>query len=368
LYFMMATQDIAVDGWALTILSKSNVGYASTCNSVGQTLGYFLSYVGFLALNNPETCNKYFRSEPSTEGLVSLGGFIGFWGWAFLIVTVLVWFLKSEKPDDEEDELGVAETYRQLWGVLQLPAVRSLCVILFTCKMGFAATDSITGLKIVEYGLPKEDLALMSTFLVPMGILFPMLIAKFTGGPDPMGMFMLGVLPRVVVGALYMYLVYQMGQATGGGGAVPTWLYVVLMGAALLHEFASNLMFVSQMSFFNRISDPKIGGTYMTLLNTVANLGSKWPTSVVMFLVEPLTTKGCTKLLLDDPPPATGFMRWHGTSCSEACAAASGKCVTTTDGFFTLSTISIGLALGWFVLMQHRVKQLRAFTADKWLL
>ena len=32
-------------------------------------------------------------------------------------------------------------------------------------------------------------------------------------------------------------------------------------------------MFVSQMAFNAKISDPTIGGTYMTLLNTVANLG-----------------------------------------------------------------------------------------------
>jgi PAT family acetyl-CoA transporter-like MFS transporter 1 len=32
-------------------------------------------------------------------------------------------------------------------------------------------------------------------------------------------------------------------------------------------------MFVSQMAFFAQISDPKIGGTYMTLLNTLGNLG-----------------------------------------------------------------------------------------------
>ena len=32
-------------------------------------------------------------------------------------------------------------------------------------------------------------------------------------------------------------------------------------------------MFVSQMAFHAKISDPAIGGTYMTLLNTVANLG-----------------------------------------------------------------------------------------------
>lgn len=30
LNFLAATQDIAVDGWALTMLSRKNVGYAST--------------------------------------------------------------------------------------------------------------------------------------------------------------------------------------------------------------------------------------------------------------------------------------------------------------------------------------------------
>lgn len=41
-----ATQDIAVDGWALTLLSRRNVGLASTANAVGQTVGYFAAFSG----------------------------------------------------------------------------------------------------------------------------------------------------------------------------------------------------------------------------------------------------------------------------------------------------------------------------------
>ena len=52
LNFLAATQDIAVDGWALTMLQRHNVGYASTCNSVGQTAGYFLGYVFFMGLES----------------------------------------------------------------------------------------------------------------------------------------------------------------------------------------------------------------------------------------------------------------------------------------------------------------------------
>lgn len=72
--FLAATQDIAVDGWALTMLSRENVGYASTCNSVGQTAGYFLGNVLFLALESASFCNKYLRFQPQPQGIVTLSG------------------------------------------------------------------------------------------------------------------------------------------------------------------------------------------------------------------------------------------------------------------------------------------------------
>ena len=62
LYVLMATQDIAVDAWALTMLSKENVGLASSCNTIGLTAGYMISYIGFLAFNSAEFCNTWLRS------------------------------------------------------------------------------------------------------------------------------------------------------------------------------------------------------------------------------------------------------------------------------------------------------------------
>lgn len=58
----------------------------------------------------------------------------------------------------------------------------------------------------------------------------------------------------------------------GGGAKFITWIVT----AVVLHEVASNCMFVAQMAFFSRVSDPLIGGTYMTLLNTIANVGGRW--------------------------------------------------------------------------------------------
>jgi len=76
-----------VDGWALTMLQRRNVSLASTCNSVGQTTGYFLGYVIFLGLESPEFCNAYLRSNPLPHGIVTLPGFLYFWGIVFLLLT-----------------------------------------------------------------------------------------------------------------------------------------------------------------------------------------------------------------------------------------------------------------------------------------
>lgn len=72
LVFLCATQDIAVDGWALTLISPSNLSYASTAQTVGLTAGQFLSFTVFLALSSPDFANKYFRSTPSEVGLFTL--------------------------------------------------------------------------------------------------------------------------------------------------------------------------------------------------------------------------------------------------------------------------------------------------------
>ena len=53
-------------------------------------------------------------------------------------------------------------------------------------------------------------------------------------------------------------------------------------------------MFVASMAFFAKISDPAVGGTYMTFLNTIANLGGNWPTTAALWFVDALTFRQCS--------------------------------------------------------------------------
>ena len=134
LNLLAATQDIAVDGWALTMLSKENVGFASTCNTIGQTAGYFIAFTVFMALESADFCNSYLRFTPSDTGIVDLAGFLYFWGILFLVVTTLVGLLKHERQENLAQN-GVIGAYQQLYQIVKLPAIRSYVIALLTSKV-----------------------------------------------------------------------------------------------------------------------------------------------------------------------------------------------------------------------------------------
>ena len=52
-------------------------------------------------------------------------------------------------------------------------------------------------------------------------------------------------------------------------------------------------MSVAIMAFNARISDPRVGGTCLTLLNTVNNLGGNWCQTLALRLVDGLTWRNC---------------------------------------------------------------------------
>jgi len=365
LYFLMATQDIAVDGWALTMLSKENVGYASTCNTIGQTLGYFLAHVGFLALNSPETCNRFLRSTPQDVGMVTLGGFLWFWGWVFVLTTILVVFKKEKADEGEAAEVGVLETYRQLVQILRLPNVRALCVVLLTNKLAFAVTDSATSLKLVEYGMPKEEIALMSPMLVFTGIAIPVLLTKYTSGPRPLDVFTNAFVPRLGVGVLYAFLLplAKWSYHTPGTSSSTFRLYFIF--CVLLREVVSNSMFVSQMAFFARVSDPNIGGTYMTLLNTVSNLGGTWVKLMSLSALDYLTVRECWggegKEVIE-----MEVVCGRDPGAVEMCKSMGGTCSIATEGYYMEVMVCTLLGLGWFYLLRKVLHRLQETREEEW--
>ena len=165
--FLAATQDVAVDGWALTMLKPSNVGYAATCNSVGQTTGWIMGFVLFTTLES--------------QGVVNLSQFMLFWGIVFIVTTTSIAFFMKERnksvtavsPEDgtiQEPELGLVEAYKMLWKIIWSPRMYVMIIFLFTANFAFSAAESIFNLKLVEFGVPNDKIAQLQLPMIPVKI------------------------------------------------------------------------------------------------------------------------------------------------------------------------------------------------------
>jgi MFS transporter, PAT family, solute carrier family 33 (acetyl-CoA transportor), member 1 len=378
LYFLMATQDIAVDGWALTMLSKKNRGRGPICNSIGQNIGYFLSFVGFLALNDIEASETLWRpllglpSDP-TKGLVSLKGFLRFMGGFMLITTMVVALLKREMKisptngttnndsnngnisvrinsrqnsidngtDDAEldaSEIGLKETYHRLWAVCQLPAVRWLFLILVTYRLPTALSDNVKFLKAVEFGLSKSTTAMLSpTLILPLGILVPLIASKIWH-MEPLRQFIRAYEWRVTLIPLLDVFMLRLLQSGYPHNTWVFWLSVIASTAG--QAICNSLQFNAQMTFFASRVDPAIGGSYMTLLNTAANLGGTWPASFVMGLLGLLTSSGDSR-----------------TSSSSSFSQ---------DPYVGLQTVFSVLGVLWIFILGPKLRTLASLPDDAW--
>lgn len=302
LVFLCATQDIAVDGWALTLLSPQNLSYASTAQTVGLTAGHFLSYTVFLAFNSPDFANRWFRSSPRPEGLMTLGGYITFAGWAYLVVTLGLALLKRE--DKTEDRDGILEVYESMWGILKLKNIQSIIIIHLIAKIGFQANDAVTNLKLIDKGFSQEDLALTVLIDFPFEISLGYYAGRWSTSNPPIHVWCWAFVGRLIAACLAQVTV-MIFPANG----VQPWYLLTVIASHIFSTFSSTVMFVAISAFHAKIADPVIGGTYMTLLATYVPVTPNGHTRLT-YLASPiwvapsLVTSSSSSLIASLSPPA----------------------------------------------------------------
>jgi len=332
-YFLAATQDIAVDGWAVTMLQRHNIGWASTCNVVGQTFGYFIAFTGFIGLK--------------MYGIMDLPQFMQFWGIVFLVSTAIVGVLKKEVQSNSEkgvllsetvedgdveteEELSVQDTYKQMLNIIRLKSVKLLIVVLLTAPVAFAATDNLAQRKLMQRGMKKEHVATLMVFITPLSIILPGLLSKYVA-ERPLSLYRWAYRPRVALSFAATLLVYFAPDfhAEENSESLPLSFFLCLVGFVVVRSVMATAMFVAVMGFFAKISDPKIGGTYMTLLNTLANFGSNIPNQLVLFFVDKVS-------------------------------------FSNVDGFYVINSICVVGGIVWFLYFGRLLNELQDLDVNAW--
>jgi len=146
----------------------------------------------------------------------------------------------------------------------------------------------------IENGVSKEKLSLISMPLIPLIALWPLIISKYTNSSNPL-LFMSKILPvKLIITLLICVFVYYVPNFRLDDGEYPTYFFFICLVTFLVNGLVDTTLSLSLMSFFSKISDEALGGTYMTFLTTLTNLGGSYPGTVALFLINWLNRKHCS--------------------------------------------------------------------------
>lgn len=370
LVFLCATQDIAVDGWAITLLSHTNVSYASTAQTVGLTAGSFLSYTVFLAFNSEDFANRWFRSVPAEGGLLSLGTYLTFWGWTYLVVTTCLAVLKKEDRVMERD--SIFDVYKSMLSILKLKNIQTIILVHLIAKIGFQANDGVTSLKLLDRGFGQDNMALVVLIDFPIEICLGYYAGKWSTQYTPMRLWCWAFVGRLAAALLAQITVMIYPSDPG----VPFWYLLTVIGEHVISTFMNTVMFVAVSAFHARVADPAIGGTYMTLLATVSNLGGTFPRFFILKLVDLFTEATC--LPPTSLPPAESLKDYSPITSPFSCALepdknrcvnGGGTCHVIRDGYYITNILCVVIgAVTFWAFIKPAARKLQSLPLRAWRL
>eukprot|EP00438_Fugacium_kawagutii_P019261 Skav217551 [mRNA] locus=scaffold1602:62260:77712:+ [translate_table: standard] len=271
------------------------------------------------------------------------------------VVTLLVGLLKAEgqiSPEDEPEAVSIiSAAYRHMFQILQLHPIRLLMLLLVTWKFPFAIADGVAPLKLQEFGVKKEHMAYIASGMMPVCILLPAVVSRWTNNAAPWNLAMQTYpwrvllaswpeavsdqrAPEVLISAVLVS--FTPSSLKQSSNEIP-WLFLGrpgkhYFGRLCTSEVASQCMFVSTMAFFARISDPAMGGTYMTLLTLDGeNLKGMWPGTVMLKFID-------------------------------ASSCLSESCVVKRDG------LSFAYGVLWYLLAGSQLRRVQTVKLSDWRL
>ncbi|KAL4477488.1 hypothetical protein ABPG74_002638 [Tetrahymena malaccensis] len=297
--FLSSQQDIAVDGWVLTIFeSEEHVNIGSTCNTIGQLLGVLITNSFFIQINSVEFCNKFLYSTPSDQPLVTTKQFLQIISVLIALITVFVHFFVKEKesekindqnknsklgneetPEQAEQIDSVIDVIKKLRGFFTNKNLRFLIFFMLSQNIGNSPVFASFTVLLVRQGLSKEIISTISTIVIPFNFIAAILSSKLIRPSKEMNAWRNAFVMQIVV-ALIGYAIITLNPVIDESQNKQMFILVFVFQVLVI--FVSTFKFIAQGGFFNRISDEEVGGSSLTTLNSFSNLGGQFSEQIAL--------------------------------------------------------------------------------------
>jgi PAT family acetyl-CoA transporter-like MFS transporter 1 len=144
-------------------------------------------------------------------------------------------------------------------------------------------------------GMSRDTLGLITMPITLVKIIVPLILSR-TRRPLIWfaRLYPLRLLLCLLIG-IYVFFTSQLIK-------FPYIFYPILITLFIIYETIIYLQLVARVGFYAQVSEPRIGGTYMTLVSTLGNIGQSLSSSAVLFVASWLPKKhaysievvGCT--------------------------------------------------------------------------
>lgn len=130
-------------------------------------------------------------------------------------------------------------------------------------------------------------------------------------------------------------------------------------------------MYIADMSFFAKISDPLVGGTYMTLLNTISNLGGSWVQTFFLWFVDIISWRRC---IFDENSLNNSTIvlplenKCIDKVAKDECAKNGGHCHIDLDGYYIEACINVIYGIIWFYFGRKLIMHLQNLPSGDWFI
>jgi len=279
----------------------------------------------------------------------------------FLVSTTLLGFFKSEKAEETEIP-SIKETYVSVFKILKLKNVQMYALIIFTSQIGTAVSGTL-GLKLVEKGFGRDTQALMGVPITFIGVFFPIILAKVAIGKNILKTWAFTYIPCYCNLAMYGLLVYLIQESVKNTGEITIGLYIFAAAGWLFSDFFGKLNYSVTMAFRARVSDPEIGGTYTTLLNTIGNTSHKVCDFVAMFIVDKISRFACT---FDEQEFSKNETNWNDKKLQNQCKQLNGTFTTEYDGVYIETGFCVLFGLIWLSVAWKTILKLDSIPVESW--